>query len=318
MDLIKLLNDIDFLYNRKQYIKNIIKVDNIDMATNIKIFRSNNLLSIDPIKKKVDTDKIFNDGYDAIIIDNVSKNKNNVIVYFEHYTSKFDSYNRAFKFDGKIILLTGYRKRLWYADLYDDIIKLLNVELQNRSTRIFFGDSMGEYAALLFSSLYDSIAISFGPQTFNLSNQQPNTNIISTNITYDLRDQLSLHQKSSKYILLATGECDQQDQYYWGDVFMAGYLIDVPKIKILFVRQQLHPISILLNFGLLCTFLIDNYKIFKDDMGTGLNLLKDNTKLFFEPRPESLICKPTNIVDCIVTKDKLTYIIIQEFNDNLT
>ena len=67
------------------------------IGNKLNIYRSNDGI--------VDSEKLFDEGYDVIIANNSGRDESFVLIYFELYTGKFGSFHKISNFNGMIILL---------------------------------------------------------------------------------------------------------------------------------------------------------------------------------------------------------------------
>jgi hypothetical protein len=212
--------------------------------------------------------------------------KNTCLIYFGGWGEGFDGIFKINSFPGNIIYFRDARDE-WFAYLEDLIKKFIDnlIEKWNINKMILLGQSMGGYAALLFSIYYNkSIVIAINPQTFKDSNynvlsKDNSKRMVPNHINLkDIRNVINKNQQSKKYIILSKSECVYQMDPLWGDLFYSGNLIGMPNMYWLIFPQHVHALFHKISAGDLYKILLDNYDILYNNMKDGGDILLQQLK----------------------------------------
>jgi hypothetical protein len=184
--------------------------------------------------------------YDCLIIHSAT-NTNDILFFFEGRTSSFGSIKKISPFNGTIVHIRD-TSSTWYDKMNIKITLLIDVMSKSSADKklYFMGGSMGGYAALYHSGMYDrSVCIAFSPQTINLSELTTHypTRVLTTGNNIEtlktrLLDRSNNYNKGCRYIIIGKSECELNQS--WGDQFMAGSLARTINTKILIVNQDTH------------------------------------------------------------------------------
>jgi len=332
------IHDILLFYEWIGYIyfilQNNIKSTNFNTINKFKFIKIDNIeSSYKEFNHKVYHEMIYYYGFNSIIIYNNKINNNNLLIHFGWHDSKFYGLNFCNNnFNGAIIDITD-RHSTFYQDYHDDIYKFLKKQFKkfiNKTNKIFYGSSMGAYAALIYSSLFNNnICFALGPPIIDLddiviyksTNSKNNFVMLNTdsnnldkpirvfnlknnkysNIRNHLITPKMLKNNSKRYILIGTSECNYHQNFNQTDAIYAGYLNNIDNTKIIVINTHGHAIGPYIDNGLLLKYMTENYSLLFSDQEKSIKNLLNNFNKFYKEDTKN-ICNSENQETCIINK----------------